>query len=169
VEVVEFGRLSATQREELYGREDDPFEVGHVTLQFRPKERHVGLQDERGRLVASAGLVLAEVEAGHRRFPVVGLGSVLVTATHRGRGLGREVVEAALTVATTLGPEFMMLFCLPDRVGFYRLLGFSEIEDVVQVRQPAGYAPMPLATMWRALREGARWPEGQVVLRTLPF
>ena len=169
MEVVEFGRMTDTQRAELYGDEEDPFEVGGITLAFQTKEQHVALQDAHGRLVASAGLVIAEVEAGKRRFPVVGLGGVIVHAPHRGRGLGRRVVETALTRAQTLGPEFAMLFCLPNRVGFYLPLGFVEIADAVHVEQPVGRTAMPLRTMGRALRDGASWPEGPVALQTLPF
>jgi predicted N-acetyltransferase YhbS len=161
--------LSAARRAELEGDEVDPFDVGGVTLQFRPKERHVALQDERGRLVASAGMVITEVEAGGRRFPVVGFGGVIVNAEHRGRGLGRRVVEAALARAAELGPELSMLFCLPDRVGLYDRLGFTEITEEVRVKQPIGDAVMPIRTMWRALREGARWPAGPVLLHGLPF
>jgi GNAT superfamily N-acetyltransferase len=169
VQVVAFGRLTEAQRAQLYGDEVDPFEVGGLTLAFRPKEQHVALQDDSGRLTASAGLVISEVDVAGRSFPVVGLGSVLVHAAERRRGLGRQVVEAAMERATTLGPEFAMLFCLPNRVGFYLRLEFVEVEEVVDVRQPSGYARMPLRTMWRALHEGARWPRGPVTLQTLPF
>jgi predicted N-acetyltransferase YhbS len=169
VQLVEFDRLSAARRAELEGDEADPFEVAAVTLQFRPKERHVAFQDERGRLVASAGMVVAEVEVGGRRFAVVGFGGVIVNEKHRGRGLARRVVEAALARARELGPEFAMLFCLPDRVGLYRRLGFAEVTAEVRVRQPDGYATMPMRTMWRALRDGAQWPDGPVTLQSLPF
>jgi GNAT superfamily N-acetyltransferase len=176
VKVVEFGRLTQARRAELEGDELDPFDVSGVTLQFRPKERHVALQDERGRLIASTGMVVAEVEVGGARLAVVGIGGVIVNARHRGRGLARRVVEAALERARELEPrhparpaEFALLFCLPDRVGLYLRLGFTEIADEVLVKQPVGYAPMPLRTMWRALREGAQWPEGPVVLQGLPF
>jgi predicted N-acetyltransferase YhbS len=169
VELVEFGRLSAARRAELEGEEIDPFGVSPVTLHFRPKERHVAFQDERGRLVASAGMVVAEVEVGGLRFAVVGFGGVIVNARHRGRGLARQVVEAALARARELGPTFAMLFCLPDRVGLYRRLGFVEVSAEVRVKQPDGYAPMPMHTMWRALRDDAEWPEGPVVLQSLPF
>ena len=60
MEVVEFGGMTAAQRAQLYGDEEDPFEVGGVTLAFQAKQHHVALQDENGRLVASAG-------PGHRR------------------------------------------------------------------------------------------------------
>ncbi len=166
---MEFGRLGPGRRAELEGDEDDPFQVSGVTLQFRPKERHVALQDERGRLVASTGLVISEVDVAGVRFPVVGIGGVIVAARHRGQGLARRVLDATLARARELGPDFAMLFCLPDRVGLYRRLGFLEIDHEVQVKQPLGYAPMPLRTMWRALRDGAAWPDGPVVLETLPF
>jgi GNAT superfamily N-acetyltransferase len=98
--------LSAAHRAELEGDELDPFDVAGVTLQFRPKERHVALEDERGRLVASTGMVITEVEVAGQRFPVIGIGGVIVTASHRGRGLARQVVEAALARAAELGPPF---------------------------------------------------------------
>jgi GNAT superfamily N-acetyltransferase len=173
VQVVEFGRLTPERRAELEGDESDPFEVSGVPLQFRPKERHVALQDEHGHLVASTGMLVAEVEVADERFPVVGIGGVIVNARHRGRGLARRVVEVALERARELDPsrpaDFALLFCLPDRVGLYRRLDFIEIEDEVQVRQPDRYARMPLRAMWRGLREGAGWPEGPVVLHSLPF
>jgi ribosomal protein S18 acetylase RimI-like enzyme len=94
---------------------------------------------------------------------------VIVNASHRGRGLARQVVDAALARAGKLGPPFAMLFCLPDRVGLYHRLGFTEIVEEVRVRQPLGEAVMPMRTMWRALHGEARWPPGPVLLRGLPF
>jgi predicted N-acetyltransferase YhbS len=167
--VIEFGPLSAARRAELEGDEIDPFEVSGLRLQFRPKDRHVALEDEHGRLIAAAGMVVAHVEADAGRFPVVGFGGVIVNAQHRGRGLARRVMEAALARARELGPDFAMLFCLPDRVGLYQRLGFTEIAGEVRVKQHVGYAPMPVPTMCRALREHAQWPDGPVVLHTLPF
>ncbi len=46
MEVVEFGRLTAAQRRELEGDEEDPFDAAGFTLRYRPKERHVGLRDD---------------------------------------------------------------------------------------------------------------------------
>lgn len=169
MEVVEFGRLTPEQKHELEGEEEDPFDAGDIALHFRVKDRHVGLRDQHGRLAASTGLVEVEVEAGGERFPVVGLGGVIVRAPDRGRGLAREVVEAAIVRTATLGPSFAMLFCHEDRAGLYRKLGFAEIGGEVLVQQPHGYAPIPQRAMWRALKEGAKWPPGDVVLHSLPF
>src|SRR5437764_6194434 len=153
MELVEFGSLTEAHRRELEGDEPDPFDATGITMQFRAKDRHVGLRDGAGRLVASAGIVIVDVEAERRRFPVVGFGGVIVNAQHRGRGLGREVVQAAIRNARSLGPAFAMLFCHLDRAGLYQKLGFSPVGAEVVVQQSAGYASMPQQTMWCALRE----------------
>lgn len=169
MEIVEFGSLTEAHRRDLEGDEEDPFGARGITMHFRSKDRHVGLRDGAGLLVASTGMVVVEVEVEGKRFPVVGLGGVIVNAQHRGRGLGREVVQAALTKARGLGPGFAMLFCHDDRAGLYRKLGFSPVGGEVVVRQAPGYVAMPQQTMWRALREKLEWPEGRVVVESLPF
>jgi predicted N-acetyltransferase YhbS len=169
MEVVEFGRLTARHRRALEGEEPDPFDTAGVALQFRPKERHVGLRDESGLLVASTGMVVVDAEVDGERFPVVGLGGVIVSAPYRGRGLGRRVVEAALARARGLGPRFAILFCHEDRAGLYRLLGFVELVGDVRVEQPGGHATMTQRTMWIALHDGARWPSGKATIHSLPF
>jgi GNAT superfamily N-acetyltransferase len=169
MEIIEFAQLLPEQRVELEGAEHDPFDMAGCMLHFRPKERHVALRDDQGRLVASTGLVVVDVEVEGHRFPAVGLGGVIVNQQYRGRGLARRIVETALDRARTLGPAFAMLFCHEDRAGLYRKLGFEEIRAEVIVEQPGGYEPMPLGAMWRALEPGASWPEGNVSLRSLPF
>jgi predicted N-acetyltransferase YhbS len=169
MDVVDFGRLNAQQRRELEGDEADPFDLGDSTLRYRPKDHHVALQDETGRLVASTGMLVVDVEVGGRLFPVVGFGGVIVNSRMRGRGLAREVVTAALAKARTLGPAFVILFCLEDRVGLYLKLGFAEVRSRVLVAQPGGMSAMPNRTMWSALSPGVTWPSGELVIDSLPF
>jgi predicted N-acetyltransferase YhbS len=169
MEMVELGPLTAEQKAELEGDELDPFDAAGFTLSYRPKERHLALVDDDGRLVASAGLVVADVEVGGERFPVVGIGGVIVRAAYRGRGLARRVVEAALDGARGTGPTRAMLFCHPDRMGLYERLGFVEITSPVSVQQPDGVERMPQRAMWRPLSEGTAWPPGPVALQSLPF
>jgi predicted N-acetyltransferase YhbS len=169
VELIEFGELSERRRSELEGDEADPFEVGELTLEFRPKDRHVALRDADGTLVASAGWVIAKVQVGAERFSVVGLGGVIVRAKFRGRGLAREVVEAAIAAAPASESPFVLLFCRPDRAGLYERLGFAHVEGRVLVEQPGGHVAVPFRTMWRALRPGVDWPVGQLTLHGLPF
>ena len=169
MDVIEFGLLTARQRRQLEGDEHDPFDAAGSTLQFRRKEHHVALRDRAGRLVASTGIVLVEIEVDSRRFAVVGLGGVIVTARYRGQGLARRVVDAALAKARTLGPDFAILFCLDDRAVLYRKLGFVEVRSVVLVEQPEGHVPISQRTMWRALKPDVTWPAGEVVVDSLPF
>src|SRR5579884_4458075 len=130
MELIEFETLTPEREAELEGDEADPWGIAEVelTLTFQPKHRHVGLVGEDGSLVASAGIVIAEAQVGEARFPVVGLGGVIVRAPFRGRGLAREIVEAALTRGRRLGPPFAVLFCLDSRMGLYRRLGFTEVD-----------------------------------------
>ena len=169
MELVEFGRLTEEQRRELEGDEDDPWSAAGMTLHFQPKERHVGLRDEHGRLVASAGVLQVDVEVDGRRFRVVGLGGVIVNEAHRGRGYARQVVTAVLERAEGIGPEFVLLFCHADRAGLYRKLGFTEVGSAATVEQPGGRMTMPMTAMWRALRPGATWPAGELAVLAPPF
>jgi predicted N-acetyltransferase YhbS len=169
MEVTEFGLLTDKLRHEVEGNEPDPFDSAGARLSYRPKERHVGLRDEEGSLVACTGMLVLEVEAGGQRFPVVGIGGVIVAARFRGRGLAREVVGLALDRARALGPDHALLFCREDRRGLYVKLGFADVADEVLVQQPTGYEPMELLTMWKALHDGRPWPAGQLVVDSLPF
>jgi predicted N-acetyltransferase YhbS len=169
MDVVEFGNLTGEHRQALEGGERDPFDTAGIALQFRPKERHLGLQDESGRLIASTGMVVVDVEVDGERFPVVGLGGLIVSAPYRGRGLARRVVEMALARARRLGPRFAILFCHEDRAGLYRKLGFEELHGDVLVEQPGGHATMTQRTMWIALHGDATWPAGKTIVQSLPF
>lgn len=170
MEIVEFGPLTAAQRAELEGGEPHPFGTVGLELHWRPKDRHVMLSDGGGRLLASAGLVVAEVSVdGAEPFDVVGLGGVIVAPGHRGQGLARTVVEAALDRAAGEGPAFALLFCREAVAGLYRKLGFARIAPPVRVLQPTGTVVIPQHTMWRGLRDDAAWPAGSVLVRSLPF
>jgi predicted N-acetyltransferase YhbS len=170
MEIVEFGPLTPTYRAQLEGDEPDPFTAAGETLRFRPKDRHVALADEAGRLVASTGLVEIDAEVGGACLPVVGFGGVIVAAGHRGRGLARQVVGLALQRAAATGTAFAILFCREDRSGLYLKLGFARVADEVTVDQPGGRASMSRQwTMWRGLRPGAEWPAGPVTIHSLPF
>jgi predicted N-acetyltransferase YhbS len=170
MEQIEFGPLTEELRAELEGDERDPWDAHRVPpMQWRPKERHVGLCDERGQLVANAGLLVVEVEVAGERFAVVGLGGVIVNRRHRGQGLSLEVLEATLATAATLGPDFIVLFCHDDRMGLYSRIGFELVRDEVLVDSNRGRVTMPMRTMWRALQPGATWPDGLVAFHTRPF
>ena len=170
VELIEFGRLSEEQYAELVADEEDPWDAAGSELTWRPKDRHVGVHDRDGRLLAVAGLVIVDVQFGEQRpIPVVGIGGVIVVAGHRGRGLGWQVISEVISRARQVGPEIAMLFCRPDRAELYRRHGFAEVLGPVHVGQPDQVVEMPPVTMWRALRDGVTLPDGAVKVHGLPF
>lgn len=170
LELVEIGPLTDADRRQLEGDEVDPFDAAGQTLLFGGKDRHIVLRGPDGRLVASAGVTMSEAEVGGAgRFAVVGIGGVIVAASHRGRGLARRVVEAVLDRSWDTEAEFALLFCHADRQGLYERLGFALVPPPVRVRQPGGYTTMTQQTMWRGLRPGATWPRGETTIHSLPF
>lgn len=170
MEVIEFEQLNDALRAELEGDEVDPFDAAGITLRFRSKDRHVGLRGPDMRLVASAGLLLVDVQVADRpRQRVVGIGGVIVSAPHRGQGLASRVIVEVLNRAATMGPSLAMLFCHRDRAGLYARHSFAEVDPPVLVQQPGGYAEIPQVTMWRPLRDGASLPPGRLTVHSLPF
>ncbi len=168
-ELVELGPLTDEDWANVQAGEQEPFGPVGAGLEWRPKERHIGLRVQDGRLVAVAGAMLVTVEVADAPFEVVGLGSLIVTRSLRGRGLMRRVVDPLLRLAEQMGPDRAMIFCRPELVGLYGDMGFIEITAPVWADQARGRIEMPLASMWRALRRGAEWPAGRVEVRGLPF
>jgi GNAT superfamily N-acetyltransferase len=164
--IVEIGELTDEQWDELRAGEEHPF--GTDGLEWREKERFLALRVD-GRLVSMAGWTIVEMEAGGEAFPVVGLGAVMVSRPHRGRGYARRILEPWLERAATLGPARAALFCSPHNVGLYERFGFAEVAGGCTADQPSGPVTMPGAFMWRPLQPGATWPDGPVRVLGLPF
>ncbi len=170
MEVVELDALAEPFWDELVAGEREPF--GHLgaELTWRRKDRHIGLREPTGRLVAAAGAVLAEVEvAPAAAFSVVGLGGVIVTREERGRGLMHALFGALLELAREMGPAHAMLFCRPELIGMYSRLGCREVIGPVWADQPEGPIEMPLRAMWRPLHREPVWPPGRVEVHGMPF
>jgi len=168
--VVRLERLTSADWDGLIAGEREPWgNIGH-TLSWRNKTDSVGVRDGEGRLLGSAGLVLAEVRAGQAPpFEVAGLGGVIVTRAARGRGLARMLVGATIELAGELGVDRSMLFCLPRLMPFYEEFGFREVVAPVRADQPGGRVEMPLRAMWKPLHGDPRWPDGPVELTGEPF
>lgn len=171
MKLVELDRLTDAARAELYDGEVEPFGEDEPPLQWQPKSLYLALQGPDGRLVATAGLLVAELEGADRAIaPVVGIGGVIVTRRRRGEGLAKTVIDAALERAAALGPDKALLFCRPDRAGLYEKHGFAEVPGgPITVEQPGGAVAMPDVAMWRPLRAGAQLPPAPLRLRGLPF
>jgi predicted GNAT family N-acyltransferase len=165
MELVELRGLTRQDRADLAAGEANPFGVNDV--RWRESDVYFALRDD-DRLVAAAGLVVAEVEAG-RVFEVAGVGGVIVARPRRGEGLMRRVLDAALEHAPSLGPDYAMLFCSRANSLRYARFGFRPIGATVTAEQPGRTVEMGEVCMWRALRDGASWPDGPVRVLGLPF
>lgn len=169
VELVEFGALSVRQWIELTGREPAPFGAASAELEWRPKQRHVGLRLD-GRLVAVAGATVATVSVeGSGSFDVVGLGGLIITPSARGQGLMVTLMDGLARLAEGLGPDRAVIFCRDGLVALYARRGYAAITAPVWVDQPGGRIEVPLHTMWRPLRGAPGWPPGRVDVDGLPF
>jgi predicted N-acetyltransferase YhbS len=166
MELVELPGLTKRDRAELAAGEPHPFGVND--LRWRESDRYLALRHD-GRLVAAVGLVVADVEADARTFPVVGIGGVIVSRPHRGRGLMRRTLDAALEAAREIGPAHAMLFCSRANAPRYARFGFQPIAARVTAEQPGGTVDMGEVAMWRPLRPGATWPDGEIRVPGLPF
>lgn len=170
MQVVELDRLSEPYWEELVAGEHEPFGGIGEQLVWRDKTRTVGVREDDGRLVAAAGVVLAEVKVGHESpFEVAGLGGLIVTRSARGRGLARLLCRRVLELACEFEAQRAMLFCLPKLMPVYRGFGFVQIDGPVWAGQPGGQIEMPLPAMWSPLSSNAIWPSGRVELLGEPF
>lgn len=170
MELVELeGDHTEAERAELHDGEENAFQSVHLGIEWADHERRIVLYDQ-GRMIACAGLVVADVTVADSTFGVVGFGGVIVTHSRRGEGLARTVMNGAIARARRLGPAHGLLFCRSDRAGLYAKLGFTKVDAPVDVGQPGGRRiAMPLDMMWRPLHPDATWPDGPVSLPGLPF
>lgn len=109
-----------------------------------PEDRAI-LEDPQGRILADGGAILLArlgdeivgTVALKRRGPdLVELAKMTVAASYRGRGLGRQLGEAALARARIMGAATVILFTSPrlaPAIELYRSLGFTDT-----VTSPAG-------------------------------
>ncbi len=169
VQVVQTDDFGEDDLLRIVDGEPDPFEDEHLAMAWKAKTDHVVLE-ESGGAVAHAGWVHVEVEPeGHRPVAAVGLGEVLVHRDHRGRGLGRRVVEEAVALMALEERPIALLFCRIDRLAFYRRLGWHRQQGEVVVDQPDGPVVMPLETCWLPLFPAAGLPDGGLRISGLPF
>lgn len=71
------------------------------------------------------------------------LASLYVPPSHRGRGLGRALVQAAIDEATRLGFRSLYLYT-PGQEAFYSTLGWKRVESI-------RYRDRPITIMRRSL------------------
>jgi predicted GNAT family N-acyltransferase len=171
VEIVELAAITPQMWTELAAGEQEPWGRIAEALSWREKDRLIGLRGPDGQLLAVAGSLIAEVEVdGAGAFAVLGIGSVFVTPSARGRGLVARMLEVLLSPPQQgHAADRAMLFCREPLMALYRKSGFAEVRALVSAEQPDGPIEMSMRAMWRALGDGVSWPPGSVAVRGLPF
>jgi GNAT superfamily N-acetyltransferase len=155
-------------KRDLAGGEDDPSRTHPYKLSWRPTETHIFAAVE-GRKMCHVGLVRQVVEISGASLDVAGVGGVLVRSGERGHGYGRAAMEAAEAfIAREWKSEFMLLFCREALRSWYDALGWRKVLGATWAEQPDGSVVLPLESMWKSLG-GARWPDGDVYLRSQPW
>lgn len=170
-EIIELGPLSLAEWIGLTGREPDAFGDHSAGVVWRPKDRHVGVRDEDGKLAAVGGVTVGSVRvAGGEPFEVVGFGGLIVRRDFRGSGLMTPLMDRMVTLGAEMGPDHALIFCERRLLPVYAGRGYSPIDDDVRVDQPDGRITMPIPALWRPIRPGVEpWPPGVVEVDGLPF
>ena len=87
--------------------------------------------EERGFLVAHAGVVWRNVEHGARSWVTGGLTGVLTFPDFRHLGFGTQVVEAATRHMKELGADIGLATCDPELRSFYERAGWTPMEGAI--------------------------------------
>ena len=92
-----------------------------------------------GRPVAACQVHPLRQWVGAEELACTGIGTVAVSPTHRRRGIGAELVAAALRAAHERGDVVSALY--PFRVGFYQELGYGQAGEAHQYHVPPRMLP----------------------------
>jgi predicted acetyltransferase len=95
--------------------------------------------EDAGRPVAALQLHPLRQWVGGEALSVAGVGSVAISPTHRKRGLGAELMAAALRAAHARGDVASALY--PFRTSFYKKLGYGPAGEVLAFQVAPGAIP----------------------------
>ena len=137
---------------------------------YAPAELHV-LAVEGGRVVGHVGTQRRMIFVGDHEVLVAGTGGVLVCPSHRGQGLGVQLLAAAQDAARSIAPaDYGYLGCREEVVPFYESCGYKRIEVTERFRSRDGSghtveetgAPVMVCS---GTRDVDTWPNGRIDLR----
>ena len=118
-------------------------------------------------VIAHLGVVQRRITVGDQSLLVAGIQNVGVRPEHRGRGLCRLVLDAAMGEALERGLDVGLLFCVAANVPVYAQCGWQRLPDPPVVRVDFDGVEKPLADgnlpMWLALAKKS-FPDGAVHL-----
>lgn len=125
------------------------------------------LVSEDDRVIAHLGVVQRRIKVGGTPVEMAGIQNVCVLDEHRGRGLCREMLAAAMAEAKSRGIDFGLLFCVAELVPVYERCGWKRLPDQPVIRVDSDGLEKPLVEgnlpMWLPLGEEG-FPRGTVHL-----
>ncbi|HVT04414.1 MAG TPA: GNAT family N-acetyltransferase [Thermoanaerobaculia bacterium] len=168
VEAVDL--LSEQDRQQLLGWATDPFGTAALHLEWRPKLWHL-IHRQDGLAVAKVSVLRHTIVVGDRELEVGGLGGVVTRPEYQRRGYARQLLERASNfMRGELGLDHALLFCLDRMRPFYEELGWKPIRAPVSFLNKNQEIDIPTGLNAMSIDFGeARWPEGTIQLRSLPW
>ncbi len=116
----------------------------------RPELRVIGYDGPEP--VAHAGALRRFVQVGDVDLLVAVVGIVAVHPDRQGRGVGRALGERLAAALRALPVPFGLLGCGPDRVGFYRAIGWHLLPPT-----PVSYSPLDVDDASRVVTDDEWW------------
>ena len=118
-------------------------------------------------VIAHLGVVQRRITIGDAPADVAGIQNVAVLPEHRGKGLTRKMLTAAVDEALQRHLDYGLLFCEPKTIPVYARCGWLELPDQPLVRIDSDEQEKPLLPgnlpMWFPLAKRA-FPAGTVHL-----
>jgi predicted N-acetyltransferase YhbS len=125
---------------------------------------YVMLWDE-GALAAVCRWIERSIEVDGQSYSIAGLAGVLVNPAYRGRGLGKQLVLAAMEDARGRGYTWGVLFCGGHRRTFYEQFGWHLLEGEITQTKFRQSCPVDDGDLVMALpftnEAQAQWPKWQ--------
>lgn len=152
----------------MFGWGYDICDGARYNLQWKATNLHCVLSVY-GKPTTHVGILRHTVKVRRRSIVVAGIGGVVTTPIHRGRGYAvLAMKEVHRFLVKKMRIDFGLLFC-PNRLkSFYVRLGWRFIHTTVFIDQPVGSVGLPLNAM--VLQCGSkRWPKGTIFLQSRPW
>lgn len=89
--------------------------------------RFVRLDNDK--IVSHAAVISRTVDHAGERLKLAGLGGVFTDEHHRGKNLGKQIVESATRYIDNEGYDLSVLFCMPHLKKFYERLGWEVVPN----------------------------------------
>ena len=119
-------------------------------------------------LISYAAVIRLEVGHAGEDYRVCGLGNVLTYPASRGKGYGRQVVEAATSYIVASDADVAALFCAPALEGFYQKSGWEAIRGGVTLTGPRE-APAAYVALRMMLFVSVKGQAGRHAFETPPL